>query len=56
MESNFEVKHLRQMLDMISVIKAGALSPVHKDGEYGEYTYENLTIMLPIKQISTVSL
>ena len=42
------------MLDMISVVVAGALPPQHRDGEYGEFTYEDLTIMLSMKNLSNV--
>jgi hypothetical protein len=53
-EANFSASHLQQMLDLLSVVVAGALPPQHKDGEYGEFTSEDLTIMLSMKNLSNI--
>ena len=48
-EDNLSVSALEQMQSLLSVVQAGAIPPAHVDGEYGEYSYENFTVILPLK-------
>lgn len=48
-EANLSVQSLQQLKTALELIRAGAVPPSHVDGEYGEYTVENFTIMLPMK-------
>jgi len=34
---------------MVEFIQLGALQPTYQDGEYGEFSSENFTLMLPMK-------
>jgi hypothetical protein len=43
------------MLNMLRAIAAGALPPQYIDGDYGEYSFENLTILLPMKKIAELA-
>lgn len=48
-EANLSVQSLHQLKTALELIRAGVVPPSHVDGEYGEYTVENFTIMLPMK-------
>jgi hypothetical protein len=48
-EENLSITALDDMLQMLSLIKAGVLPPQHVDGEYGEYSLNSLTVMLPLR-------
>jgi len=48
-ESNLNSNSLQQLLDMLEFIQNGALAPVFVDGEYGEYSNEYFTLMVPLK-------
>lgn len=48
-EANLSVQSLQQLKTALELIRAGVVPPSHVDGEYGEYTVENFTIMLPMK-------
>jgi len=50
-EYNLGVNTLQQLLDMIEFVQLGALPPAYRDGEYGEYSTENFTVMLPMKHV-----
>jgi len=55
-EANFPAISLNQILDLLNVISAGAMSPVHTDGDYGEFTWDNLTLLLSMKDIQKIKI
>jgi len=50
-DANLAKSNVEQMLVFLNIILAGGISPAFCEGEYGEYTYENLTVLLPMKQV-----
>jgi len=50
-EANLGVEALQQVLNMIEFIQIGGLSPSFVDGEYGEYTSESFSLILPLKSV-----
>jgi len=48
-EANLSSNSLEEMLNFLEMIKVGAIAPVSIDGEYGEYTNNTFSIMLPLK-------
>jgi hypothetical protein len=48
-EASLSAQSLLQVKTALELIRAGVVPPSHVDGEYGEYTVENFTIMLPMK-------
>jgi len=48
-EANLGVDTLQKLLDMLEFIQLGALPPAYQDGEYGEFSNDNFTLMLPMK-------
>jgi len=51
-EANLGVETLQQLADTVDFIQLGALPPAYIDGEYGEYTNNQFTLMIPMKHIT----
>jgi len=49
-EANLEPDSLQKVLDMMEFVQIGGLPPHSIDGDYGEYTYDNFTFMMKIKE------
>lgn len=54
-ESNLPFSSLEEMLHVLNAIGARAISPMYMDGDYGEFSVENFTILVPMKNISQIS-
>jgi len=50
-EANLNWKNIQQLIDILDVIVAGALPPVMLDGDYGEFSAENFTLLISMKQL-----
>eukprot|EP01122_Echinamoeba_exundans_P002922 TRINITY_DN1292_c0_g2_i10.p1 TRINITY_DN1292_c0_g2~~TRINITY_DN1292_c0_g2_i10.p1 ORF type:complete len:410 (-),score=46.41 TRINITY_DN1292_c0_g2_i10:1595-2740(-) len=48
-EENMAPSALGQAMDLMSFIQAGAVKAQHVDGEYGEFSVENFTLMMPLR-------
>jgi hypothetical protein len=54
-EANFPFDNLNNMINIINSIINGSLSPSYKDGEYFEFSKDNITIIVSSKQIKNIS-
>jgi len=55
-ESNLPCSNLQNMIDLLTFVASGSLQSSYTDGEYAEYSYDNLTVILPSKQIEKLNL
>jgi len=47
-EANLPPSSITDILDFLSLIRGGFVTPSHVDGNYGEFTHNTFTIMLPL--------
>jgi len=48
-----DAEKLQEVLDIVTVIKAGALPPTTIDqGGYAEYNAESFTLIIPVKDLT----
>lgn len=51
-EANFPSSSLEQMLNLLTFIGIGAVTPAFTEGEYAEYSNDNLTVILSKKDVA----